>query len=123
MRPTACRASFVKPVDNIGNKTIANYAAYAAAHVYDINIPGCSAGRMFVGQRKDPFVVNLGEIFDLVNTDPLGPPNAEHDDLADKNVTSLVLEVPMRFLFNGTEQVVGGWTTASLPKKYSGLLM
>ena len=30
-------------------------------------IPGCGTGRVFVGQRKDPFVVNLGETFDLVN--------------------------------------------------------
>ena len=51
---------------------------------------------MFVGQRKDSFVVNLGEIFDLVNvTNPLGAENAEADDLADKNVTSFVLEVPI----------------------------
>ena len=31
-------------------------------------IPGCAGdGRVFVGQRKDPFRVNLGETFDLVN--------------------------------------------------------
>ena len=59
-------------------------------------LPGCSDGRLFVGQRKDPFVVNLGETFDLVNvTNPLGPVDAEADDLADKNVTSLVLELPI----------------------------
>jgi len=60
--------TFDKPLDNIGNKSIPNYAAYAAAHVYNVNIPGCSTpARVFVGQRKDPFVVNLGETFDLVN--------------------------------------------------------
>jgi hypothetical protein len=59
--------TFFKPVDNIGNKTISNYIAYAN-NVSDISIPGCSTpGRVFVGQRKDPFVVNLGETFDLVN--------------------------------------------------------
>jgi len=106
--------SFAKPVDNIGNKTIADYAAYAAAHVYDINIPGCNAGRMFVGQRKDPFVVNLGEIFDLINTNPLGPVNGETDLLADANVTSLILEVPVNCLTAGNDPVIGGWTTASV---------
>ncbi len=106
--------SFAKPVDNIGNKTIADYAAYAAAHVHDINIPGCSAGRMFVGQRKDPFVVNLGEIFDLINTNPLGPVNGETDLLADANVTSLILEVPVACLTAGNDPVIGGWTTASV---------
>ena len=28
-------------VDNIGTKTIPNYAAYAAQHIYTVNIPGC----------------------------------------------------------------------------------
>src|SRR5471030_1673439 len=61
-------ATFDKPIDNVGNKSIPNYAAYAAAHVYNITIPGCATpARMFVGQRKDPFVVNLGETFDLIN--------------------------------------------------------
>ena len=63
-------------------------------------IPGCAAtGGSSSGQRKDPFVVNLGEVFDLVNvTNPLGPVDAEADDLADKNVTSLILEVPIACL-------------------------
>ena len=37
-------------------------------HIYNINIPGCDEpGRVFVGQRKESFAVNLGTIFDLVN--------------------------------------------------------
>jgi hypothetical protein len=109
-------ATFRKPVDNIGAKSIPQYADYARDHVYDIAIPGCSNGRMFVGQRKDPFVVNLGETFDLVNvTNPLGPENAEADSLADKNVTSFILEVPITCLVpSGSQPIVGGWTTASL---------
>src|SRR5271167_2861734 len=37
-------ATFAKPLDNIGNKSIASYTAYAAAFVYPITIatPGCS---------------------------------------------------------------------------------
>jgi hypothetical protein len=109
-------ASFRKPVDNIGAKSIPQYAAYANNHIYDIVIPGCDNGRMFVGQRKDSFVVNLGETFDLVNvSNPLGAENAEADDLADKNVTSFVLEVPIGCLVRSASQpVIGGWTTASL---------
>jgi len=107
--------TFAKPVDNIGNKSIPDYAAYAAAHVYNINIPGCTGtGRMFVGQRKDPFVVNVGEIFDLFNTNPLGPVNGEADDLAKKNVTSLELELPKSCLVSTSGPVIGAWTTASL---------
>ncbi len=106
-------SSFVKPVDNIGNKSLPDYAAYAATHVYTIALPNGSEGRMFVGQRKDPFVVNLGETFDLVNLNPLGDPAGEVDDLADANVTSIVLEVPIDFL-TSTSSVIGGWTSASL---------
>ena len=106
---------FAKPVDNIGNKSIPNYSAYAASHLYGITIPGCATqGGMFVGQRKDPFVVNLGEAFDLINTNPLGAVNGEKDALADKNVTTLALHVPIACLTNGTEPVIGAWTTASL---------
>ncbi|QDV08950.1 hypothetical protein Poly30_45060 [Planctomycetes bacterium Poly30] len=106
--------TFKKPVDNIGTKSIADYATYAQAHQYSISLPGGMTGRVFVGQRKDPFVVNLGEVFDLVNFDPTGAVNSQTDDLADKNVTSLVLEVPIAFLTNGSEDVIGAWTTASL---------
>lgn len=111
--------SFVKPVDNIGMKTIPDYAAYAARHIYSVNIPGCSTpAKLFVGQRQDAFAVNLGTIFDLVNapvsviTDPalIG---ALPNTIGDKNVTTLALEVHKSCLTNG-DDVIGGWTTASL---------
>ncbi len=107
-------SSFAKPVDNIGNKSIPDYAAYAKAHTYNVKLPGCDMpGRVFVGQRKDPFVVNLGETFDLINTNPLGPVDGEVDSLADINVTSLILEVHSSCLTNG-DPVIGAWTTASV---------
>ena len=113
--------AFDKPVDYIGTKTISNYVAYANKHIHDIGIPGCNNGRVFVGQRKDPFVVNLGETFDLVNIrypavelNPLAE-FASVDSLADANVTSLVLEVPIACLTEGKGAIIGGWTTASVP--------
>ena len=113
-------ATFDKPVDNIGKKTLPDYAGYAAKHIYTVNIPGCALpARVFVGQRKDPFAVNLGTIFDLVNapvsviTDPTLI-NAAPNTLDDKNVTTLALEVHASCLTAGTEPVIGGWTTASL---------
>jgi Domain of unknown function (DUF4331) len=116
--------SFPAPFDNIGMKSIPNYASYAGSFIYNIAIPGCSLpGRVFVGQRKDPFVVNLGETFDLVNikypAQELAPSgvNARQlspDSLAGYNVTSLVLEVAASCLTAGSEPVIGGWTTASL---------
>jgi hypothetical protein len=116
-------ATFAKPSDNIGTKTIPNYAAYAAQFIYNVNIPGCATpGKVFVGQRKDPFSVNLGVIFDLVNVPSaaflLDPANkdAGTDSLADKNVTSLAIEVPTTCLMaaGSTDPVIGAWTTASL---------
>ena len=112
-------ASFAKPVDNIGVKTIPDYAAYAGQHVYSVNLPGCSMpARVFVGQRQDPFAVNVGTIFDLVNApvDVITNPaliNAAPNTLADKNVTTLALEVHASCLTAG-DPVIGGWTTASL---------
>ncbi len=115
-------ATFDKPLDNIGNKAIPNYAAYAGKHLYEVTIPGCAKpARMFVGQRKDPFAVNLGETFDLINIKApavefsANAERAARDDLADKNVTTIALEVAATCLTGtGGDPVIGGWTTASL---------
>ncbi len=117
---TGGSATFDKPVDNIGVKTIPDYAGYAAKHIYTVTIPGCAQpAKVFVGQRKDPFAVNLGTIFDLVNapvsviTDPKLI-NAAPNTIDGANVTSIALEVHQSCLTQGTETVIGGWTTASL---------
>lgn len=108
--------TFDKPVDNIGTKTIADYAAYAAQHMYNVSIPGCNApGRMFVGQRREGFAIAVGEVFDLVNiANPVGPASGEANDLEDKNVTSLALEVPISCLTRGGDPIIGAWSTARL---------
>ena len=113
-------ATFDKPSDYIGTKTIPDYVGYAAKHIYSVNIPGCATpGKVFVGQRKDPFAVNLGTIFDLVHA-PASflldntQKDAATDSLQDKNVTSLAIEVPTSCLTAGTDPVIGGWTSASL---------
>ncbi len=113
-------ATFDKPVDNIGVKSIPLYAAYAAQHIHAVNIPGCSMpGKVFVGQRQDPFAVNLGTIFDLVNANVATITNpaligAVANTIGDKNVTTLSLEVHKDCLTAGSDPVIGGWTTASL---------
>lgn len=116
--------TFAKPFDNIGAKSIPDYAAYAASFIHNITIPGCNApGRVFVGQRQDGFVVNLGETFDLVNikypVEELAPPgenarNLAPNSLAGYNVTSIALEIPASCLTAGNDPVIGAWTTASL---------
>jgi len=109
-----------KPADNIGQKSIPDYESYSAGFIHDITIPGCSGnaqGRVFVGQRKEPFAVNVGEIFDLVNiANPIGARNAEPNALADKNITTFALEVPISCLTNGSNPVIGGWITSALPR-------
>lgn len=106
---------FQKPADNIGNKSIPDYASYASNFIYTANIPGCSQpARVFAGQRKEGFVVNLGEVFDLVNTNPAGPRDGERNIISRKNITSLALEVPISCLTRSNEPVIGGWMTASL---------
>jgi Domain of unknown function (DUF4331) len=112
-------ATFTKPVDNIGNKSIPDYNGYSNQYIYNVSIPGCtppagSNARVFVGQRKDPFYVNLGEVFDLINFNPVGARNSRQNVLANKNVTSLALEVPASCLNAGGTTIIGGWTTASL---------
>lgn len=116
---------FTKPVDNIGNKTLPDYANYADSHIHNIDIPKCGVGRVFVGQRQDGFAVNLGEIFDLVNIVPIEEgafpggiaQNTKHNDIRDKNVTSIVLEVPADCLTTRNDKAIGAWTTASLRKE------
>lgn len=106
-------ATFTKPVDNIGNKSIADYETYAGSYVYNINIPGCPGGRMFVGQRKDGFVADLGAIFDLVNLNPLGARDSTSNALTGKNVTTLALELPVSCVRDAAgDPVIGAWTTA-----------
>lgn len=121
--------TFPKPVDYIGEKTLGNaeaYESYANGFVRSFTVPGCSApnanqAKVFVGQRKEAFSVNLGTIFDLVNA-PAAVITDENNasalgkfgELEDKNVTSIAIEVPIACLTQGSEPVIGAWTTASL---------
>jgi hypothetical protein len=128
-------AEFGKPYDFVGTKTFGSrsgYEAYAAQFKYDVTIPGCAQpGRVFVGQRAEGFAVNLGRVFDLVNIVPVegdsapgagdgrGFPggirqSAANNQLADKNVTTLALEVPKACLVGNGNGTIGAWTTASL---------
>lgn len=109
---------FDKPFDNIGNKSIPAYAAYANSHISRIGIDGCAGeGRVFVGQRNDGFSVNLGEIFDLINTNPVGPTNGERNTIANKNVTTIALELPIACLTKHGNPIIGAWTSAYSPEK------
>ena len=117
---------FVKPYDFVGTKTfggVEGYERYARSFIYDITIPDCArTGRVFVGQRDESFVVNLGRVFDLVNIVPVDgsafpggiQQDPANDIIADKNITTIALELPKRCLTRRSNGVIGGWTTASL---------
>jgi hypothetical protein len=120
-------ATFEKPVDYIGVKTLGNsaaYAAYANKHIHEIKVPGCPAGkdtgRVFVGQRQEGFAVNLGPIFDLVNATAAQITNPQlinafaANGIQDSNVTTFALEVHKDCLVSGSDPVIGAWTTSSL---------
>jgi hypothetical protein len=105
-------AVFVKPPDNVGARSFANYEAYALGHVFDLAAPA-HFGRVFVGQRKDPRAISMGALYDLVNLNLVGPPSGGQNDLAGKNVTALSIEVPVSLLGAATK-LIGVWSTASL---------
>ena len=126
---------FVKPIDNIGTKTLPDYETYADQFIYNVSLPGCPVqARVFAGQRAEAFAVNLGEVFDLVNFVPVegdSSPGADddggfpggitqdrrNDDLVGvANVTSLAIEVPISCITGDGNGTVGIWTTSSLPQ-------
>jgi hypothetical protein len=110
-------SEFDKPVDNIGDKTFGGpggYETYANQHIYNVAIPGCGTARVFVGQRKEPFFIAVGKIFDLFNLNPLGAESGNKNDLEGKNVSSIAMEVPIACLTSAGEPVIGAYATASL---------
>ena len=114
---SAAATTFRKPLDNIGMKSIADYATYADNHIYRFDMGACGEGRVFAGQRREGFAVNVGELFDLYNTNPFGPVDGERNALERKNITSIALEVPIACL-TGSGPIIGAWQTASLPRKF-----
>ncbi len=128
IRPDSGIRRFSKPYDNVGAKTFPggydNYVkslSNSGEIYYDVKFDQCPEGaqhgRVFVGQRKDSFSVALAEIFDLVNFVPLAnalPDSQDRNDLADKNVTTLALEVHKDCLVGEGNGVIGAWTTSSV---------
>jgi hypothetical protein len=83
--------------DNVGPKTMPNYAAVANSAIK--NLPG--GRKVFVGPRDDAFFVDLGAVFDGINIDKPGRPmiglgnqGGGKDDVSGYNAHSFVLQVP-----------------------------
>ncbi len=86
------------PPVNVGVRSTPNYPAYVAKSIK--TLPG--GAKVFAGQRDDPFFVDLGSIFDLLGLRPLNPAHVlplsaapGRDDLSNKNVHSIVLQLPI----------------------------
>lgn len=111
--------TFQTPLDNIGTKTIQDYATYANAFIQNVSFGSCGSGKIFVGQRREGFIVNLGETFDLLDLNPLGGRNSTQNTLAGKNINSIVIQVPVACLtkdgkgsMTTADPVLGAWTTS-----------
>ena len=104
--------------NNPGPKSLPNYRNYfdAAAHT----IPG--GMKVFAGPTDDPFFVDLGAIFDLVNIDKPGRPNIGFgnsgggvDSLSRYNVHTIALQIPIDTLKAGGSDIVGVYASTDRP--------
>jgi hypothetical protein len=109
--------------DNVGPKTIPDYAKVSTGAVRSLS----SGGKTFVGPADDPFFIDLATVFDGINIDKPGRPNiglgnqgGGKDDVAGYNTHSFALQVPESDVTrNGRtvsgadarNAVVGVWTT------------
>jgi hypothetical protein len=129
---TTLAHNVIVPPVNVGPTTTPNYAALAQAAIH--TIPDSNI-RVFAGQRDDPFFIDLGAVFDLLQVrpfrnfsalQPAGTPAQPRagDTLAGYNCHTLALEVPITFL-TGTAAIPGSqdaarllgfYTTASRPR-------
>jgi len=89
---------------NIGPKTMPNYHALAVQGVRSL----IGRGKVFAGQRDDPFFVDLGTTFDSINfRSGTGNQGGGKDDLAGYNVNSIVLQVPESKVTRNGKPVAG----------------
>ena len=110
--------------NNVGPKSIPDYAALAAAATYTLK----DGTRVFCGPRDDPFFINLGRAFDLLNVDPVLPGGLDSqcglapDHLSGFNCHTIALQVPVALLTStgaapsgaaDPAAVIGIWSTSS----------
>lgn len=109
---------------NVGPKSIPNYGNLenAANHTLAGGI------KVFCGPRDDPFFINLGRSFDLLNIDPVLPggqaavQGATADHIAGFNVSTIAIQIPKSMLTaDGSaatdaanpNSIIGVWSTSS----------
>jgi Domain of unknown function (DUF4331) len=116
--------NLLTPPNNVGPKSTPDYGILANAAIH----PLAGGGLVFAGQRDDPFFVDLGSTFDLINIDAPGRPGigfgdqgGGDDGLTGYNTHTIAIQVPKSELTrNGanptdpasTASVVGVYATA-----------
>ena len=115
-KPVVLADSVPTPPDNIGPRSTPNYDTLAAAAVTSLS----GGGKVFAGQRDDPFYVDLGSIFDLAGLRPFNPfhliPLAAEpgvDALTNYNTHSIVLQVPISLVTTPGNANIGIYASAS----------
>jgi hypothetical protein len=90
---------------NIGVKTMPDYEGLANQAIRSLR----GGGRVFAGQRDDPFYIPLDRAFDSINLSGAGTGNIGGgiDTLAGYGVQSVVLQVPERRVTRGGHSVSG----------------
>jgi len=103
---------------NVGGRTMPTYEALAAQGVYDLGRGGV---RVFAGQRKETFYIDLGSTFDTLNfrRNPPVLTNAEDandsvqpfgvNDFQGLNINTIAIEIPLPVL----PPVVGMYASTS----------
>lgn len=105
------------PPVNIGPKSTPNYEALAAQAVFNLT----DGSRVFAGQRADPFFVDLGGTFDLLNIRKIpGNMGGGVNGLKNYNVHTIAIQVPKARLAasgampsgaNDPKAIIGVWST------------
>ena len=102
---------------NIGPKTFPNYQAFVNGAIRTLR----DGTKVFVGQRDDPFFVDLGATFDGINVRKgTGNQGEGKDDFAGMSTSAVVLQLPERLVTRNRRAVsspsagnavVGVWST------------
>jgi len=102
---------------NIGPKTFPNYDNFVDASIRHLS----GGGKIFIGQRDDPFYVDLGATFDAINVrEGTGNQGEGKDDFSGLSTSAVVIQLPeQKVTKNGKpvagldakNAVVGVWST------------
>src|SRR4029077_2404431 len=96
------------PPDNIGPRSTPDYHSLAAKAV----TPLAGGGKVFAGQRDDPFFADVGDIFDLLAIrNGTGNTGGGKDFLAGYAVHTIALQLPISQL-DTPSPTIGIWSAA-----------